>query len=630
MKNRKVTQLFAGLMVTAMVVTGVLPPSTAMAATKTVTIKTQKQLQTALKDKKVTSIIIKTSKGTTFTIKDGDYGKKNLIVSAPKATVKNSGDFKKIEIRDSKVVYDKGDGNNIVVKDTNTLKLDTSEKSSDYRITVSAKGGRISLGNNGSADVNVVLDKKASLTVRSGAILESLTINADATVKISAGAVVKKLSIVGNAQNVALKIDGTVGSVAVNNKANVSVSGSTITQNVAGLDVAPQQVDIAVPTELDAVPDGSAGNSNTVEEANQDTIVLGGYTTEIPASVSGGTVGNVTEQSKLELPAEIIFTVDGNTDETYTLPVDWYCNDDCGYGGHAKSFTFQAVIKGDYPVALKSGLNMPTATVVIGKGSQSAPADLQKISVTSATIRVGNESKAENITYCINTQNQLPESPEWVASGLFTGLTAGTDYYVFAKYTGNDDYEESAVSQPLTVTTKTEPKESISGIRIRTASDQADPGDTDITCYGDDLNLEKQTDPDDKGATVYRLTGTVNCCTNPESIVINQESVQKPGYYVPLMITVDKDHAPSASETAGLNAMFVKTELSENEKKVIVRTVNATDMQGYQSLLLYLPETGAEKYYFEIDLDGAGEYYKPSLYCIDVSNATINPAGNHF
>lgn len=1152
MKNRKVTQLFAGLMVTAMVATGIVPPTTTMAAIKTVTIKTQKQLQEALKDKNVTSIIIKTSKGTTFTIKDGDYGKKNLIVSAPKATIKNSGDFNRIEIRDSKTVYDKGDGNNILIKDTNFLKFVASVKSSDSKITVStaAKGGKISIVNNGSVDAinvkakssvtvsgsakeaptitnnatgskivttqdaNVVLNKKSSFTVKSGATLESLTMNADAAVKISAGAVVKELSIAGNASTVALKIDGTVGSVAVNTKADVAVSGnttgtvaitnnaegaeisssvktdvtlnadakvsldkgaegssvtagnenvkpdvtnntsesvtvtdstgkdttidsgstsststgtgdqdssnkdnatgsgstggstgdsgnngggsvtaatitptisisgsstldvgstleasatnskgdadvvytyvwkfngcqigegasfnvtgqysggritleasatidgktvtgtattdviptvavqddktytqvsvdngtelddavaslessvyvndsfghyalcdinwdltsispeyngesagkyvftgtpvlpagwkwtesaSTITQTVVVLAENPLQFDIAVPTELGEIPDGSAGDSNADAEANQATIsaekngynvfitgntmrldafaketvgtqkwvavnivldpsltvtsvlksgsadnnlqlvttgdaseaasdnaytvwldaeaikaapqtiyfqnsdgaitpvnfyffeeaiVLDGYTTEIPASVSGGTVGNVTDRNALGLPSEITFTVDGNSEETYTLPVDWYCNDDYGYGEHAKSFTFNSMITGDYPVELKSGVTMPTATVVIGKGSQSAPADLQKVSATATTIQAGNESEATNITYCINTENQLPETPSWVTSGLFTGLTADTDYYVFAKYTGNDDYEESAastgllihtlkaapqtpdapeladggatsesitvtsvdgqeyalgttasapttewqasgaftglspettyyiftrvaatsdteasaVSQPLAAaTTKVPPKASESTIRIRTAADQTDSGDTAVDGYGSELGLVKQQDPDPTGATVYKLTGTVNCCTNPEAIVIDQESVQKLGYYVPLMITVDTDHATSASETAGINAMFTKTELSDDKNLAIVRAVNATDTQGYQSVLLYLPMNGAEKYYFELDLDGSGNYYQPSLYCIDISEAATAP-----
>lgn len=42
-EKQKVTQLFAGLMVTAMVITGIVPSTKAMAATKPVTIKTQKQ-----------------------------------------------------------------------------------------------------------------------------------------------------------------------------------------------------------------------------------------------------------------------------------------------------------------------------------------------------------------------------------------------------------------------------------------------------------------------------------------------------------------------------------------------------------------------------------------------------------
>ena len=78
---------------------------------------------------------------------------------------------------------------------------------------------------------------------------------------------------------------------------------------------------------------------------------------------------------------------------------------------------------------------------------------------------------------------------------------------------------ESAVSQPLAAaTTKVPPKASESTIRIRTAADQTDSGDTAVDGYGSELGLVKQQDPDPTGATVYKLTGTVNCCTNPEEI----------------------------------------------------------------------------------------------------------------
>ena len=119
MKNKSATRLFAGLLVTATVLSSIpAAPYTAQAAsTKTVTVTTQKQLDAALKNKNVTGITIKTSKGVTFSIKSADYGKKTLTVNAAKATVTNAADFKALNIKDAKTFNEKGDSNKINITD---------------------------------------------------------------------------------------------------------------------------------------------------------------------------------------------------------------------------------------------------------------------------------------------------------------------------------------------------------------------------------------------------------------------------------------------------------------------------------------------------------------------------------
>jgi peptidoglycan hydrolase CwlO-like protein len=72
MRNKGMKKLFAGLLAAALVTTGtVLPQTTAQAATKSVTVKTQAQLNSALKNSKVTQIVIKTNKGVTLKIGGG-------------------------------------------------------------------------------------------------------------------------------------------------------------------------------------------------------------------------------------------------------------------------------------------------------------------------------------------------------------------------------------------------------------------------------------------------------------------------------------------------------------------------------------------------------------------------------
>lgn len=275
MKNKTVTRLFAGVLVTALIVTGtVVPPTTAQAKTRSVTIHTQKELNDALNNPKLDSIIIKTSKGITFKIPKGDYDKK-LTIKAPKATVNNYGSFDKIVVADGKTVYDKGEDNNIVVKDTNKLKLVVGKKAIDTDVTIAAKGGKITIVSNGDLDtINVkskstvtlsgsseetpviknnakgskivtkmdaelVLNKDANVTVKKGCVIESLTVKKNTKVVIEEGATVKQLIIEGEESDVALNVEGSVEQIVVNKKSNVTISGSAtdtvkIENNAAG------------------------------------------------------------------------------------------------------------------------------------------------------------------------------------------------------------------------------------------------------------------------------------------------------------------------------------------------------------------------------------------------------------
>lgn len=281
--RKRNTRLIAGLMTVALVAsTVVTQPSVASAApTKTVTVKTQKQLNAALKDKTVTEVVIKTDKNVTLKIEDRKYSKISLTVSSPKATINNYGDFKKITVNDGKTFTDRGDGNNILVKDKNSLKLVAGKQSSDTDITVSkyAKNGKLTIVNNGDVDTinikaantvvvrgnakktqptitvnaanvdlttamnaNVVLNKSATLTVANGAELGSLKVNANADITVAKGASVAKVTIAKKASEVNLAADGSVGNVILDSKATLSVSGDTkkavaITNNVEGASI---------------------------------------------------------------------------------------------------------------------------------------------------------------------------------------------------------------------------------------------------------------------------------------------------------------------------------------------------------------------------------------------------------
>lgn len=351
MKNKKVAQFLAGLMAVAVVLTAT--PVTASAAAKSVTVSTQAQLEAALKNPKVTAIVIKTAKGTTFKVKAGDYENKKLVIAAPNATVNNYGDFKKVSIHDAKVVYDRGVSNDITVSDKNTLKLVAGKQSYESDITITSSGAKITIVNNGEVnaikvkgksdvtvrgnaqespvitndaqgtsivaamDAAVVLNKAANVTVKSGATLESLTTKADSVIRVEAGTTIEKVVIDGAGTKVALTIDGKVEKVVVEKKADVSVSGATtstvaVENNAAGATIVSEvKADVSlnadakvsfekgaegstVKTEAAGVKAEVSNNTEqkvtlTDENGRDSTIDIGGTTDE--ATPDGGSGG---------------------------------------------------------------------------------------------------------------------------------------------------------------------------------------------------------------------------------------------------------------------------------------------------------------------------------------------------
>ena len=262
MKNKFVTKAVAGILSLAMVctMTTVAPTNAYAKAKKAVTVTTQKQLNKALKDKSVSSITLKTSKAKSFTIADADYGKKTLVVDAPKSSVSNAGDFKKITIKDGKKFTERGEENVFVVKDKNKLSMLIGKQASDAKITVSSAGKSITIGGSGDvkaitvndaanvivnqkisgkpsivvndsakisvgAKADVYLNSKAEVTIAGE--VGSVFAKADASISIVKDATVSNLHIEKGAGNVSIKNDGAIESCVVNTNANVNITGAS-------------------------------------------------------------------------------------------------------------------------------------------------------------------------------------------------------------------------------------------------------------------------------------------------------------------------------------------------------------------------------------------------------------------
>ncbi len=333
MENNKAKRLLTLTMALAFVMSsvGIMPTAVNAASAKTVTVKTQKQLDAALKEKQVTSIVIKTSKNVTIQIKDGDYSKKNLAIAAPKATINNYGDFKKISINDGKTIYERGVDNYIVVNDKNTLKLTTTKQSANTRVTVSGKGGKVNIVDNGKVkainikgkssvtvsgnakeaptitnnaaganistymDANVVLNKSATLTVKGNAELGSVKVNAASNISVAASASVDVVDVKGRTSKLYLTVNGTVKNVTVDAKAEVAVSGKTtdtveITNNAEGASVqASVKVDVTLNKAANVILDkGAEGSSVKIADLDVKPVVKNNTVDKVTVTDSNG------------------------------------------------------------------------------------------------------------------------------------------------------------------------------------------------------------------------------------------------------------------------------------------------------------------------------------------------------
>ena len=197
------------------------------------TVSTQKALASALKDKNVKNLTIKTDNEVAFNIPSGNYGKVNLTVDAPNADVVNAGTFKSINIKAIK---------------PNTWK----EKAKGNTITVTADDARI--------------------VVEAGASLSKVTVSQEGgKIKIEAAGTIDAIQI-DAAVDVSLAVDGTVGEVAVSAPAKVAVEGKTTT---------------AIPVKVEETAKGADVTSSTPVEVKAAT--------EISLNLSKGAEGSKVE-----------------------------------------------------------------------------------------------------------------------------------------------------------------------------------------------------------------------------------------------------------------------------------------------------------------------------------------------
>jgi len=179
------------------------------------------------------------------------------------------------------------------------------------------------------------------------------------------------------------------------------------------------------------------------------------------------TYGNLTPLTTNDLTVNakvITFTIDVITAQTYTGSA---IQPAVTVRDGATSLT-----TADYTKAYSDNINAGTATVIIsGAGNYEGSSGSRTFTINKAAgatvstptlnTRTPNSiiinavsvpSTGQSVEYAINTSTAAP-STGWQATTTFSGLSGGTNYYIFARSASNTNYNTGAASNSLAVTT---------------------------------------------------------------------------------------------------------------------------------------------------------------------------------
>ena len=118
MKKETKAAIISLLLVLSLIAPFILQKTTEVKAAskatkKTVRVATEKELKSALKNSKVTTIVLRTSTYKDITIKSSKAKKKTIVIDAPNAEITNTAKFKKVEVIKAKKYIEAVSGNTI-------------------------------------------------------------------------------------------------------------------------------------------------------------------------------------------------------------------------------------------------------------------------------------------------------------------------------------------------------------------------------------------------------------------------------------------------------------------------------------------------------------------------------------
>ncbi len=261
-----------------------------------------------------------------------------------------------------------------------------------------------------------------TLTIESGKTLTipaGVTLTNNGTINVDGGTLTNNGTIVNNGS-----ISGSVGGdVRYPSKVAVTFSGGGVTDNTA--------------------PYGSTVTitATMTRQTTTNALTAGVRTVDF-------WLGEVDTGTKLG-PANVT-----GSGSTYTATLEVTLNDATKWIPSNSPYTITADFGG---VAGTSGDGLissaGSATLTVTKGNQTAPAAPTMSSRTTDSVTLDAISGGQGTVQYGYVQGDSGTPDNWQNETTFSGLSAGTDYTFYARYAGNDYYNESPVSGGTSVTT---------------------------------------------------------------------------------------------------------------------------------------------------------------------------------
>lgn len=299
-------------------------------------VRTQDQLDKALKSDSITESTIATDASLTFRIAKGDYTSKKLIVNAPNADVENYGNFKDITIKAIKdsTFIEYADGNIVYLSDSQ-LRIIIEKDAHVKRIVFDTEDTVADVIINGSVDL-ITFTKPAEANITGSAKNISLTVDSTAGGSIINSSIAINAALDANA-DISLN-SGADGSVIdrstadikidINNQTKESVVLTTNHMNQEAIPVGENTIGNDAPTE----PTTPTEPTDPPAPAKPNVISV--------QAIPDITVASGISQDALGLPALVSVALSNNT--SISLAVVWESSD---YNKDASgSYTFHGTL----------------------------------------------------------------------------------------------------------------------------------------------------------------------------------------------------------------------------------------------------------------------------------------------